>query len=70
MVLLNLKTRRYFGISEVGKYIWEQLLEGASHQEICDRVAQKYGKQSFEVCADVDAFVHSLIAHELVAVGG
>lgn len=66
VVLLSLKTGRFFGLDTVGTRIWQMLTEGHSLDTIHSRLLQDYDVARDKLLADVGAFVAALESHELV----
>jgi hypothetical protein len=60
VALLNLKTTLYFGVDEVGTFIWDQLAKPVSIEEICEAVSAKYDVDRPRCQVDVIAFVQKL----------
>ena len=41
-VLVSIRTGSYFGLDDVGTFLWAQLEEGASPEEACAALCQEY----------------------------
>jgi hypothetical protein len=70
VAVLNLDRAVYFGLTDVGAHIWDELQEPRSVAEICDGVMMHFDV-TFEVCrSDVSRFLISLRDAGLVEIGG
>lgn len=57
LVLLHLRTHRYYSLNTTGRFIWSSLLEGKTPTEIVDAALERWDAPREEV----DAYVHGLI---------
>jgi len=70
VAILNLDRALYFGLTDVGAHIWEELQEPRSVAEICDGVMTHFDVAP-EVCqSDVSRFLVSLREAGLVEIVG
>ncbi len=65
-VLLNVETGIYFGLNGIATEIWKQLQQGASMNEIVERLLDEYEVEPAQLRADVDEFLTALTARGLV----
>jgi len=42
VVILNLTTNHYYGLNEVGTFIWDQLSYEPSSKELCSKLMKEY----------------------------
>jgi hypothetical protein len=68
IVILNLSDGKYYGLDNVGAYIWGLMQEPRSVTEIRDAVITEYEVESKQCTADVVDLIERLIQAELVAV--
>ncbi len=59
-LILDLESGRYFGIGEVGGFIWRLLDGGRSIEEIADRVARHYEVSRERAAEDAQELVQQL----------
>jgi hypothetical protein len=59
-VLQNTDNGATFTINSMGANIWRQLINGATRNEIVERVSTDFGAKRDEVCRDVDGFLTEL----------
>lgn len=64
-VLLNVQSGIYFGLDAVGARIWELLKEGASEDEINDRLLGEYRVEPRRLREDVAGFMRTLASRDL-----
>jgi hypothetical protein len=60
VALLNLKTTLYFGIDEVGGFIWKMISKPITVAEICEAICEQYDVDEQGCRGDVIAFLHKL----------
>lgn len=65
-VLINLSTGVYYSIAGPGAVAFAHLAAGAEPAEVAAELASLYGEDATAVAADVDAFVASLIAENVL----
>ncbi len=70
VLLLNLDTGVYFGLSGVGTLVWESLRKGRSASEIVELVLAEYEVERHEAEADVNALLQNLLGKGLIVAGG
>lgn len=67
VVIMNLKTGRYFSSEGVGSECWDALASGLSLEALVERLAEDYAEDRAAVGAAVQGFVQELLEHELIA---
>jgi hypothetical protein len=66
-VILHLRSGTYFGLDAVGTVVWAALKTGAqSSADIVQAVSNAYPDAPDTVSADVQAFLGSLLEHQLI----
>jgi hypothetical protein len=68
VAILNLESNLYFGMDEVGAYIWQAMREPTKVSDLCDRVHERYEVGAEECQADVLEFIQKLDDAKLLAV--
>lgn len=66
LVLLDLKSQRYYGLDDVGARIWQLLLELGSTDKVADRICEEYDADRDRVISDVEVMVEDFLAQGLV----
>lgn len=61
-VMMSIERGEYYGLDGIGPFLWEQLAEPASLEELCRRVLREYEIDETTCRADVSAFIEDLIA--------
>ena len=69
-VLLHLGSGQYFGLDEVGTFVWSGLAEGCTLAEIEKRVLNEYDAAPEQVHADVVRIVKELCDNNLLEEAG
>ncbi len=67
IVLLDLESSVYLGISRVGSLLWEAMTRGTTRDALVDLILQSYIVDRARATADVDAFVAQCRARHLLA---
>jgi hypothetical protein len=71
LVLLNLDTSDYFTLNEIGGIIWERLGEGATIEDIQDKICQEYEVTAAQANKDITTLIAKLRkANLLLEIGG
>ncbi len=65
-VLLNVKTGIYFGLNEVGTFIWTSLEESVNLSALQERLVEKYEASPEQVWTDLVALITDLHDRNLV----
>jgi hypothetical protein len=60
VAILNLKSTLYFGLDEVGAFIWQAVEKPQSVVEICRAIIERYEVDEARCQADVFAFLNKL----------
>jgi len=66
VALFNSKTGGYFGLDQVGTFIWNKLDTLNNKQDIVNAIRQEYEIGEEECSRDFDEFIDELIGKELV----
>ncbi|MBN1138603.1 MAG: PqqD family protein [Anaerolineae bacterium] len=67
-VLLNLHTGQYYGLDEIGTYVWSALNENMTMDQILAALLTEYDVAEDELQRDLLALIDALCAHELVSI--
>lgn len=67
VVALHLEKLVYLGINRSGTALWPLLVSGASKDDLVARLRDEFGLAPEEAAQQVEAFVSSLSAHDLLA---
>lgn len=67
IVALHHGRSAYLGINQTGAALWPQLLEGATFEDMCRTLVDRYGIDEQHARRDVTAFVEMLGEHGLLA---
>lgn len=67
VVVLDLRTSRYLGVSGTAAVLWEAMVNGSSEDELVDALLAEYDVDAGTARRDVHAFVEDLRARDLVA---
>ena len=68
VAILHLKSGIYFGLNEVGAYLWRRLQQPASVAALEAAVLAEYAVTPEQCAADVQALLADLLAHQLIEV--
>lgn len=60
-VMMSIERGEYYGLDGIGPFLWEQLAEPVSLDELCRRVLREYEIDEATCRADVSAFIEDLI---------
>ena len=67
LVMMNVETGDYIGLSKVGRRIWEIIDTSCEVDVLCDQLSMEY-EIAPETCRlEVDAFLNELATHGAVA---
>ncbi len=66
IVILDVGSGQFYGINDVGAFIWELLESEVTIEELVDAVATKYSISSDTARADIDELVQQLVDSDLV----
>ncbi len=65
-VLLDLRSQHYFGLDEVGTWIWQLLVEHGETGAVVAAMVEEFEVERSQVERDLEAFLSRLEAAELV----
>ncbi len=66
VVVLDLRTSTYVAVNQTGTKLWTALQDGATHEQLVDVLAVEFGVPRERAVADIDAFLESLKAQDLL----
>ncbi len=66
IVALDLRRSLYLAINPSGAALWPALVEGASREELVDRLCAEWGIDRAAAEPDVDGFLSELAEHDLL----
>jgi hypothetical protein len=66
VVVLDLRESRYLAINRTGQVLWSALAEGATRDELTERLVEAFGIDRAQAAADVDAFTSELESRDLL----
>jgi hypothetical protein len=66
LVALDLSESRYLAVNEAGRVLWAALADGATHDELVERLVDAFGIERSRAAADVDAFAAELESRGLL----
>jgi hypothetical protein len=66
LVALDLRESRYMAVNRTGQVLWAALAEGASREELIDRLVETFDIERERAAADVDAFITELESRGLL----
>lgn len=66
LVALDLRESRYLAINRSGRVLWAALAEGATRDQLVERLVQAFGIEHARAAADVDAFTAELESRDLL----
>ena len=67
-VILNLKNGTYYGLNDIGVFIWNMLQEPCPVSTICDAVQEAYDVERAQAEQDIIYLLQDLAAEELIEV--
>lgn len=67
-IIMNLSNGLYYSMDGVGAWVWTQLEDGRSLDEIAETVERRYGVERDTALRDVTGLVDRLLTEELVRV--
>ena len=65
-VILNVESGEYYELNATGRFLWEQLNEGAEQESLSAALASRYGIDPATAGFDVESFVGELRKRDLV----
>lgn len=66
-VLLDLSQGKYYNLNGIGSLVWQQLMAGASLEDIVKDLHDRYGSPTGQVTRDVRAFLTSLLSKGIIS---
>lgn len=60
-VMMSIEHGEYYGLSEVGSFLWEQLAGPLSVEELCRRVIEEFDVDETTCRTDVSAFIAEML---------
>jgi hypothetical protein len=66
LVALDLRESRYLAINRTGQVLWAALAEGATEDELTERLVEAFEIERARAAADVDAFTTDLESRGLL----
>jgi Coenzyme PQQ synthesis protein D (PqqD) len=66
LVVLDLRQSRYLAINRTGRVLWAALAEGATNDELIERLVEAFAIGRARAAADVDAFTTELESRGLL----
>jgi hypothetical protein len=69
VLVLDLKTSLYFGMTGTAARIWQLLEAGQAEDDIIQTLVREYNAEPQTIAADVESFVADLISRGLVTRG-
>jgi Coenzyme PQQ synthesis protein D (PqqD) len=70
LVALDLRESRYLAINRSGQVLWAALADGATEDELVERLVEAFEIERARAAADVDAFTTELESRGLLAKEG
>jgi hypothetical protein len=67
VVALDVRTSQYLAVNDTGRLLWSALAEGATRDELVERLVEAHEIDRGRAAADVDAFVAELEARDLIS---
>lgn len=68
LVLLHLHSGLYFGLNEVGAFVWDQLsIAPKSQSQLSDAIAAQFDAPRAEIEADLASLVEEMLAKKLIS---
>ena len=68
LVLLNMKTERYFGLDEVGADFWQIANRTTCLDQIVEELHTLYSVEKEQLATDINALVKKLVANNLIEI--
>lgn len=69
-VMMSIEQGEYYGLSGIGPFLWEQLAEPVSIEELCRRVIEAYQVDEAVCRNDVSAFIGELLENGVLRRAG
>jgi hypothetical protein len=65
-IVLKLDSSMYLGVNAAGTVLWNALSEGATRDELVERIRREFEVEEAVARSDVDAFLAACRAHDLL----
>jgi hypothetical protein len=69
-MLLALDSSMYLGLNHTGTEVWPMMVNGATREELVERLVSLFGIDAERAAADIDAFVAACDEHDLLVTQG
>ena len=69
VVLLNIKSQKYYGLNDVGARMWELLLEHRNVAKVADILSRTYDGEEAAIRADLNRLIEDLLKGGLLVPG-
>jgi len=66
LVALDLRESRYLAVNRTGQVLWAALAEGATRDQLVERLIEDFDIDQARAAADVDAFTAELESRDLL----
>ena len=66
LVILHVNSSRYFGLNDVGAFIWDRLEHDTTRTDLIDAVVAEYDVDRQQASLDIDDLVQQLVDRRLV----
>lgn len=66
LVALDLRESRYLAVNRTGQVLWAALADGATRDQLVERLVEAFGIEHARASADVDAFTTELESRDLL----
>ena len=66
LVALDLRESRYLAVNRTGRVLWAALAEGATRDQLIERLVEAFGIERARAAEDVDAFTAELESRDLL----
>ncbi len=66
LVALDLRESRYLAVNRTGQVLWAALADGATRDQLVERLVEAFGIEHARASADVDAFTAELESRDLL----
>ena len=67
IVAVDMRESVYMTVNRTGAILWPSLIEGATRDELVERLVDAFGVEPADAQRDVDAFVEALERNDLLA---
>lgn len=67
LVAVDIAASSYLSTNQTGALLWQMLSEGTTRKALIDRLVESFGISADRAAADIDNFLQSLEARELLS---